>query len=226
MNTNKQQVLIICFIFLLCTFSSSIAQKNIIHIDSLHIENGKLLANFHIEELFTKSVLESLNKGISIAVIYTINLWRKRPSWFDKSVIIGEFQFKVKYNKFDQRYIWMSQEERRTTNSLERVHILCSKQTNITIADVNQLEPENIYYITIKGILKPHLINDIEDVKDWLSGEVKDVDLKTLREPRRSQEKISGRIFTFFKNITGLGDRIFNCTSREFSVEFPIQWAY
>ncbi len=213
---NKIRVVIV-FCFLLIA-ANGFAQQTEVKIDSLRIVNGEIVISFHVDDLFSKSVIKSLTKGISLSIQYQISLWKKRGTWFDKSETIEEVYFRVKYNKFDQRYIWVTPSERRTTTSLDRIHNLCAIQRYIFVADTSKIDRGDEYYITIKGILKPHSIEDFDDVRNWLSGEVEDVDLKELAKPSKSQEKISGKVFSVFKNLTGFGDRIYDGTSREFVI--------
>lgn len=210
----------IIVLLLICTTlpGTISAQQNNIYIDSLRVKDGDLTVSYHIEELFDRSLLESMNKGIAVSILYQVTLWRDRGTWFDKNEALVETIYRVKYNKFNRRYTWISISERRTTTALSKIENLCAVQTDIPIIPIDELNKDGQYYISVKGILKPHSIEDFDDVKDWLSGEVDDVDLKNLRTPKRSQEKVSGRIFSVFKNITGLGDKVYDGTSMVFTV--------
>jgi len=194
------------------------AQNNDVTVDSLWVADGALYMNFSIQGLFTDQVVESMEKGISVMIDYQVTLWRKRRSWFDRNEAYRAFRYKVKYNKFDRRYIWLSRTERRTTTSFDKIKTLCGMQSALAVADIADIERGAVYYITIKGILKPHTLEDFDDAKNWLSGEIKDTDLNELKKPKKAQEKISGSLFGIFKGITGFGDRVYNGESREFTV--------
>jgi len=217
MNQCSRYIFAVFFLVIIPGWTQSAAQQNTIHIDSVEIVHDELAISFHLEELFSRNILESMDKGIGISILYQVTLWKKRGTWFDKSETLQEILFRVKYNKFNQRYIWISQDERRATPSLEKVESLCSIHKDVPIIDAAEIEEDDEYYITIKCIINPHSIEDFEDVRDWLSGEFDEVDLKELRRPKQSQEKVSGRLFSVFKNLTGFGDRIYNGTSRIFT---------
>ncbi|MFC1557301.1 DUF4390 domain-containing protein [candidate division KSB1 bacterium] len=202
----------------MCSASDVIGQQDRIHIDSLWIENDEVKISYRVDELLTENVLESLNKGISISVYYEITLWRVRNNWFDKAETLGGAEFRVKYSKFDQRYIWVTQAERRTTTSLDRIQRFCSEIVGFVISGSETINLQEAYYVTIKGVLKPHSIDNLDDVRNWLSGEVEDIDLNSLKTPEQSQEKLSGRVFNIFKNLTGFGDQQFSGTSRNFTI--------
>lgn len=203
---------------MLISAGSIFAQQNTIYIDSLRVREGELTVSYHIEELFDRALLESMNKGIAVSILYQVTLWKSRNTWFDKNEAVVEHLYRVKYNKFNRRYSWISIGERRTTTALSKIERLCGVQSDIPVIRIDRLDPESEYYVSIKGILKPHSIEDFDDVKDWLSGEVNDVNLKELRKPKKSQERVSGRIFSVFKNITGLGDKVYDGMSMGFNV--------
>lgn len=215
----KIRLIVSLFIILLSPINSDLyARNNEIRVDSVGVKEGFLVVSFSIQDLFTDRVLESMNKGVSVSIQYEISLWRKRSSWFDKNVTSTTLYFKVKYNKFDRRYIWQSVNERRTTASLIKIHRLCAEQTEAPVTFSSEIESENSYYITVKGILKPTAIEDLNDVKNWLRGEIKEINLDELNDPKKSGKKITSGLFNAFKELAGFGDKIYTGTSFDFTI--------
>ena len=213
--------LVLIFIFLCAPVSRGFAQEKAVTIDSLWFNEGELRINFHSDKLFDKSVLDGLERGFTVSITYQIELWMKRNNWFDKSLGRKIIHYRVGYSRFNQRYVWLNEtrgfgSEQLKTSSLEKLERKCSVHTAIALADTSELEEDKRYYVLIQGFLEPLSVENIEEMRRWLSGEVEGLDLKD--SPEKSPQKITNRLLTFIKNISGFGDRQYRGRSRNFIV--------
>ncbi|MFC1513728.1 DUF4390 domain-containing protein [candidate division KSB1 bacterium] len=194
------------------------AQDNNIAVDSLWIEDGYLNLSFHITDLFNEDILDGMKKGLTINITYNIDLWQSRSRWFDKNIMQVESFFKVGYNRFDQRYVWYDTKnlERLTTSSFERIDNKCSYITGIALIDTSRIQPGKEYYVAIEGILEPLSVENLEEMRKWLTGEVSDLGINT--NPVESPKKLSNRFLIFVKNISGFGDQQYSVRGRNFVI--------
>jgi len=208
----------IFIIFLVFTVfcSTILAQEKVIQIDSIKINEMDLYVDFHVDSLFDEQVIQGLNRGLSIEITYQIELWKLRNNWFDQHIdgrIIG---FKLSYNKLENRYIFVDMEERRSTGIFDKVIKRCSEIESSYITPIEKLKPENTYYIVIKGIVKPLSVENLNDISQWLKGEVENVDLNRIKQPKETGRSLRDYILEMLANVTGFGDRYFSSVSNKF----------
>ena len=173
-------VFLCCFTF----FSYVHGQEKTVTVDSLRINSDELMVDFRVDSLLDKSVVEGLDRGLTVSVSYQIELWRQRSNWFDQNVDYIILTFTLSYNTLDDRYVFQSRDERRTTGLFWKALKLLSEQKEIFITTREKLKPNNIYYLEIKGRVKPLSVENLNEISQWLKGEVESVDLNKIKEPK------------------------------------------
>jgi len=212
----KNIFMTVCFVLIL--FTVLFGQGRILEIDSIRINDGELYIDFHADSLFDEQVLEGLNRGLTVEVIYQVELWKSRDNWFDQHVGGNVLAFKLSYNNLEDRYIIENAEERRSTGVFEKALERCSDVNNVYITEDEKLKREKNYYVVIKGIVKPLSIENLNEVSQWLKGEVENVDLNKIKEPRKTGRSLRNYLLELLANITGFGDRYFSNTSGMFII--------
>ena len=205
-------------ILFMVTGHVSHAQDKEIVIDSLLITNGNLALNFHTETLFDESVLDGIEKGFTVNVTFQMDLWKARSNCIDKNIVRTNLTTKIRYNKFNQRYILFNEQtgERLETFSFDKVENRCTVHTNIALTDTTRLREDETYYAVIEGILEPLSVENIDEMRKWLGGEVEDLEIRT--KPVESPKKLTSSFLSFIKNITGFGDQHCSVQSQKFMV--------
>lgn len=197
------------------------AQKHAVILDSIRFVNEDFSVDFHVDELFDEAVTDGLERGFTVGITYQVELWKVRNNWFDQLLTRQVLQYKTGYNKFDRRYFWRSESEEfgpesLVSSSFEKIKQKCSVHKGIVLAEKDDFDVEDRYYVVITGILEPLSVENIDEMRKWLGGEVSGLELK--ENPEDSPKKLTRRFLTFIKNITGFGDRHYAGRSGEFSV--------
>ena len=68
-------------------------------------------------------------------------------------------------------------------------------------------------------ILKPLSVENYQEIKSWLGGEVKDINLKKLSNPEKQEKGFKNRMLRIFMAITGFGERVVSSKTNQFKFE-------
>lgn len=197
------------------------AQKQTVTIDSVRFLNGDFTIDFRVDELFDEAITDGLERGFTVGITYQVELWRVRNNWFDQLLTRHVLQYKTGYNKFDRRYFWVNESaefgpESLVSSSFEKITQKCSVHEGLILAEKEDFDENNQYYVVITGILEPLSVENMDEMRKWLGGEATGLDLK--ENPEGSPKKLTGRFLTLIKNLTGFGDRHYAGRSGDFSV--------
>ncbi|HEX9973698.1 MAG TPA: DUF4390 domain-containing protein, partial [bacterium] len=146
----KKYFFSILFIFLLINILQA-ANKKVI-IDTVKVDLELLLLNFHVEEIIDEKVAEGLQKGLTSTIEYQVQLWEKKGGLINNLITQQDIRMKVFFDNWENKYVIMSAEEKRLTNSLETVREKCSQIHNFEITSIKQLKGDNDYFLTVKMI--------------------------------------------------------------------------
>lgn len=206
-------VFIIVFIGLL-----QAAGKKLI-IDSVKVNSEMLVLNFHVDEIIDEKVAEGLRKGLTSTIEYQIQLWEKKGGVINNLVAQQAIRMKLFFDNWENKYVILSQEERRLTNSLETVKEKCSLIQNVEIIPLSQLKSDNKYFFTVKLALRPLSIENYQEIKHWLSGKAKDFNLKNIDDTQEQEKKFKGGLLKMFLTLTGFGDRVISGQCNDFKIQ-------
>lgn len=222
-TSNGRKLLATLFLVTAClTFPArGFAQKQTVTIDSIRFVNGDFSVDFRVEELFDEAIIDGLERGFTVGITYQVELWRVRNNWFDQLLTRQVLQYKTGYNKFDRRYFWVNESsefgpESLVSSSFEKITQKCSVLEELILAKKDDFNVDNQYYVVITGILEPLSVENMDEMRKWLGGEVSGLELK--ENPEDSPKKLTGRLLTLIKNITGFGDRHYAGRSGDFVI--------
>jgi hypothetical protein len=179
-------------------------------------KNGRLVVNFQIEGLFQNEHLSGLKKGVTAAIQYKIQLWQDRRRWFDRMIAEERIRMKVLFDKWEKRYVVVSSDNRLTSLTEEEMRQHCTRLSDFVLYDAENLEPETTYYVVVKAILQPMSIENYEEIKRWLTGEVESLNPKSVREGKSPGEKVGEWVVNLALNLTGFGEREVAARSESF----------
>ncbi len=218
----KKYLLTITFITVFISFLQA-ANKRVV-IDSVKINSGSLMLDFHVDEIIDEKVAEGLLKGLTSTIEYQVELWEKRGV-LNHLVAQQDVRMKVFYDNWEHKYVIMSAEEKRLTSSLETVKEKCSRVQNFSIIPINKLKSKNNYFFNVKVILRPLSIENYQEIRHWLSGKAKNFKLDDLDDTEKQEKKFKGGLFKMFLALTGFGDRVISGKSDDFKIqEEEIVW--
>ena len=219
----KKLILTLLFIFSLLQFLQAADRK--VLIDSVKVGSNILQIDFTVDGIIDQKVAEGLRQGLVSTIVYQIHLWEKRSGWINNLVTQEYVRMKVFFDNWENKFVIMSAEEKRLTSALETVREKCSQISNVEIITVDKLKSEKKYFFTVKTILRPLSVENYQDIKNWLSGKAKNLDLKNLDDTEQQEKKFKGGLLKMFLALTGFGDRVISGQSDEFSIhENMINW--
>jgi hypothetical protein len=213
----KKKLCGIFFAICLC-FSSLIAATKQVMIDSIKTDSDFLVVDFKVDGLLDEKIAEGLRKGRTSTFEYKIQLWSKNSAVLTSLLVEKIIRMKVNYDFWENKYLILTPNEKRLTKSIETAKKMCTEVKNYKIILTEKLNPELKYFLVIEIILRPLSVENYEEIKNWLSGEVKDINLKEIGDPEQQESGVKNRLLRVFMAITGFGDRIITNKSKLFTI--------
>ena len=219
----KKYFLSIFLILLMINILHAAGKKVVI--DSVRVDSDVLLLNFHVEEIIDEKVAEGLQKGLTSTIEYQVQLWEKKGGLINSLVTQQDIRMKVFFDNWENKYVIMSAEEKRLTNSIETVREKCAQIHNFGVASIKQLKSGSDYFLTVKMILRPLSMENYQEIKHWLSGKAKSFNLKDIDDTDQQEKKLKGGLLKMFLSLTGFGDKVISGKSSDFKIiDGSVSW--
>ncbi|HYV51041.1 MAG TPA: DUF4390 domain-containing protein [Dongiaceae bacterium] len=136
-----------------------------------HASGDSLVAAFGIQGIFDQN--QSLGDGIAATLLIVVDLWQEKSNWWDALVRSKVLAYRLR------RDVWTGETElldqsgaiRRFTdrdalaNELERLR-------EVDLGSSRDFKPGKTYYVSVKAMVRPLSLEDLENVDAWLSGKV------------------------------------------------------
>lgn len=208
-------------IFLAWFCAAGYAQETRITIDSLHLEAGRLLIDFHVDSLLTHQLISGMQRGITSSARFRVQLWRKSGWLFNALTAEREFQVKATFEPWESKYFVQMSGERRLTKSLDFVRASWERHRRLAVADSSQLSAKARYYIVIEIVLEPVSRESLQEIRGWLSGEVKSMRSQdsTGAAPPPQASGLRSRVFDTVVDLTGFGAHVMSLKSEYFQLD-------
>lgn len=217
---------IFCFLIVWLSAVAAIAQETQVVIDSLRLDASALYVDFHVDSLLTTTLLNGMQRGLTSAVQFRVQLWRKRSRWFG-STFLTERRYEIKstYDAWEKKYVIVTAGERRLTSNLDLVRRWWEQHHGVALAEANQLQSERRYFITIELMLEPVSKENLNEIRGWLAGEVKTSAKRDSTQPAPADtttanrnSRISDRLLNLIVNLTGFGKQVVTIQSEIFGL--------
>lgn len=202
------------------------AQEPRIVIDSLRLEMNALFVDFHVDSLLTATLLDGMQRGLTSAAQFRVQLWRKRSRWFG-STFLAERHYEIKstYEAWEKKYVLVTAGERRLTSAMDLMRRWWEQHHGVALTEMKQLQPERRYFVTIELLLEPVSKENLNEIRGWLAGEVKtsakrDSTPVVVPDTVASRSySVSDRLLNLIINLTGFGKRVVTMQSAIFSLD-------
>ena len=219
-----KRILLTFFLFLLLFNFLQAASKRVA-VDSVKINSGVLKIDFTVDGIIDQKIADGLRQGLVSTIEYQIRLWEKRSGWINNLVTQEYIRMKVFFDNWENKFVIMSMDEKRLTSSLETVRDKCSQISDVEIIPIEKLKSGKKYFFTVKTILRPLSVENYQDIKNWLGGKAKNLNLKNLDDTEQQERKFKGGLLKMFLALTGFGDRVISGESDKFQIgEGEIVW--
>ncbi|MBN2029668.1 DUF4390 domain-containing protein [bacterium] len=187
--------------------------------ENIGVEEGVLIFDFELFDLFSEDIIRGLRKGMTAAIEYQVQLWEERRHWFDRVVAEKSIRMKVGYDSWEQSFILTRPEEGPVLLSESHIQDRCSRLDGFHLVDLNQLKAKGRYTLVVKMILQPLSVDNYEEIKRWLAGEVQELNPRNLKSTESPDEKAGDWLLGLVLNLTGFGDRAITAESPAFHIE-------
>jgi len=124
------------------------------------------------DKIFTQKTLTFLNRGFTIQIVYTVELWISRRFWFDKLKAQEEIMCKLNYDILQERYKCVINRrdkiEPKVSDKLEQVAEWITNVEPLKILTSDKFDFNGKHYYTIKADIATLTVEDIRDLRKWL----------------------------------------------------------
>jgi len=138
----------------------------------IHAPGDTLMALFRLSGVVEEGE-KTLGQGIPATLTLVVDLWRDRSGWWDSMVHSQAYIYRFRRDVWSGTYELLDPARNSVTLGgpdalrayLERVH-------EVPLGVAGRFERGKDYYLTVRAILKPIDLNDLEEVNAWLNGDV------------------------------------------------------
>jgi len=161
-----------------------------------------LTASFRLSGVIDEGDMSALGEGVPATLTLVIDLWRKKSSWWDKveasRTRIATFQKNLLTETYRVR---MDDGTEATLPDRGALADYLEQERELVLGPGHLFPRGKSYYVTVKAVIRPITLEDLERVDAWLSGEV-------------TEGRGGGGVMGFPKamlglvvDLSGLGDR-------------------
>ena len=199
--------------------ASAFAKDKPYRFESVRVETDSLRMDFAVDSIFDREIFRGLKKGMTAGVEYQVQLWEKRSGWFDLVVAECGLRMKIAYNNWDRKYTVMRSDVTKRFADEQEAGRQCSRLNGFPIAGRDQIKPGRAYRILVRVVFQPMSIENVQEIKRWLSGEVEDINAKSIKRSKSPLKSAGDWLLGFVVNVSGFGDRELAAESPEFAME-------
>lgn len=200
---------------LLCIPCLSWGKKPEYRFSNIHLDQGTIRTDFDVRGLFPDDVINGIQKGMTAALEYQVQLWKKRPHWIDVQISQKIFRMKISYDHWQKGYVLARKDTTLESVSEDTLIQKYSRLRNFLVVNEDNLEQDRQYYIAVKIIMRPMTIDNYDEIRRWLSGEFREIHPGKIASPSAGK-KVGDWFFGVVRNVTGFGDRVIMAKSRPF----------
>jgi hypothetical protein len=148
---------------------------------------------------FTGKALDAIRSGLPSTLTFTLEVWRKRPGWWDGLEETRESRLRILRDLINQQYVVVTPDEiRRYADMDSLVAGVCNHRRTY----LRPLHPQRTYYVVVSANLASLSVEDMRELEQWLRGTIQSGDESS---PGRVAG-ISGTMVGLLMSVTGFGD--------------------
>lgn len=174
-----------------------------VRVGRIAADSRQLVVDLAIEHLLDPAIEEVLERGIPVTLVIEVEVWRERSAWFDRLEAFRGVTCKLQRDAWDEVYVL------REASGGEEIFVDVAEATaalarrpGVAIAPLDVLTSDDSYYLVVNAALKPLTVEDMDELEDWLTGEI-----KSGRQRGFGLLGLPKALFGLIKDVTGFGDR-------------------
>ena len=184
--------------------------------DSLSVDAGNLTGILRIDHMIDKQTMKGLRKGMTAIIEYRIQIWHEKSRWVKTPVQERIRRIKINYDHWENKYAVLDRDGESQWFDEKDLIAYCQHLPRFKIGTPDILKPEHTYRLVAQIMIKPMSVENLEELKHWLSGEAGEIDTRDIQLNRSPLKKIGDWAMRTLVNLTGFGDRIIEGRSRLF----------
>ena len=176
---------------------------------------GWVATTLRVDDAFSDRIAQSVDRGMPVTVVVTVDVWQDRAGWFDK--LMGEQTIVLR----GFRNAWSDDFTLRRGTDPDRLlanrgalEAEIARPMRVRILRLDRLAPSDRYYVIVTAAVKPLTVEDLEAVEKWLSGEAK----RSGKPGPGSIAKLPSYLVNMLANLSGFGDEVARWRSGDFHV--------
>lgn len=172
--------LVLCLINslgLLASLNTANASEASIRIIRNQLREDTLFLSFEVnpDKVFTPQTLTFLQRGFTIRLDYTVELWRSKNFWFDRLDSQEQLRCELNYDILSRIYKCVISRtdkiELKKSDELSKAIEWVTKIDSLEILDSKKLELKGRYYYNIEADVVTLTAQDIKDLQKWLDND-------------------------------------------------------
>lgn len=169
--------------------------------------------------LFDRETFRSLRKGMTAGLEYQIQVWGERDGWFDAVIDETVLRMKLGYDNWERCYTVMRPGGTTRFQEDSAAERDCCRIRGVGLVRRDRLKPGRTYHVLVRAVFEPMSVESLHEIGRWLSGEVDDLNAKSLRRKHSPIQSAGDWLLGFVVNVSGFGDREFTAESPPLTVE-------
>jgi len=174
-----------------------------------------MTVTLRVDKGFSDRIAQSLDRGMPVTVVVTVDVWQDRTGWFDKlegeqTIVLRAF-----------RNAWSDDFTLRRGRDPDKIILdrpaleqEIARPMRVKVLPVAKLGAADRHYAIVTAAVKPLTVEDLEAVEKWLSGEAK----RSGKPGPGSIAKLPSYLVNVLANLSGFGDEVARWRSANFHV--------
>jgi hypothetical protein len=132
-----------------------------------------LVSAFRVHDVLGASDLTALGEGLPSTMSLVVDLWRVRDGWWDS--LVRSQSFRYRFRRDLVRDVFVVQNPGRTMSTFTDRTALAAhlgREHEVVLAPPEAFPRGHRFYLSVKAVVEPLNLDDLEAIDAWLSGEV------------------------------------------------------
>jgi len=174
-----------------------------------------MTVTLRVDRAFSDRIAQSLDRGMPVTVVVTVDVWQDRTGWFDKlegeqTIVLRAFR-----NAWSDDFtLRRGRDPDKTILDRPALEQEIARPMRVRVLPVAKLGAAERHYAIVTASVKPLTVEDLEAVEKWLSGEAK----RSGKPGPGSIAKLPSYLVNVLANLSGFGDEVARWRSANFHV--------